>query len=292
MGEILFFLSYAKSLGHRHFNSLDRGHARFSFNPTHTCATCKETAPNNYKLERHASQERHKAFLCNCTMKFIRLSTLNRHIAAQAGPKHHCSYCDDNRGFAREDKLIDHLRASHKFGEKVIAQFRCQARSQSGVSGRASAATTADTVLPALTSTGDNAAPDVTAAGLQGLPGYSAGPSTGPIGVFHDGVVDHSAYSDAGPQPFSTAGHYPLAGASGDVADSNVFGGGFHGDHFARFGVSIPGSSGAGFPGVDSSDVNFFGADVAGVDFNDVEVDLEFADFDVELDMSAMGTGI
>lgn len=268
-------------------------HVRINFNPTHTCVTCKEMAPNNYALERHASQKRHKAFLCNCTMEFVRLSTLNRHIAAQAGPKHHCSYCDDNRGFMREDKLIDHLRASHKFGEKAITQFRGQARSQSGVNGLASStATMPGTSLTVSTSTGHQAALDVAAADLQGLPGYSTGPSADPIGVFHRGVVDQFTFNDAGLQPSSTAGHHPLAGTSGDVAGINVFGGGFHGDHFTRFDVSVPGLSSAGFSGVNSSDVNFFGAEVAGVDFTDVEVDLEFADFDVDLDMSAMGTGI
>lgn len=268
-------------------------HRRINFNPTHTCATCKGTAPNNYALERHASQKRHKAFLCNCTMEFVRLSTLNRHIAALAGPKHHCNYCDDNRSFAREDKLIDHLRASHKFGEKAIAQVRRQARSRSGVKGLASSTTTTPgTSLTVSTSAGHQAALDVTGAGLQDLSGYSTGPSADPIGIFHHGVVDHSGFNDAGLQPFSTAGHQPLAGASGDVAGFNVFGGGFHGDHFAHFDASVPGLSGAGFPGVDSSGVNFLGVNVAGVDLTDVEVDLEFADFDVDLDMSAMGTGI
>lgn len=221
-------------------------------------------------------------------MEFVRLSTLNRHIAAQAGPKHHCSYCDDNRGFAREDKLIDHLRASHKFGEKAIAQFRSQARSHSGVNGLASSTTaTPGSSLAVSTSAGHQAALDVTAAGLQNLLGYSNGPPADPVGVFDNGIVNHSGFNYAGLQPFSTAGQDLWPGASGDRA-FNVFGGGFDGDHFSSFDVPAPTLPNAGSSGVVSSDVSFFGADIAGEDF----ADIDFADLDMDMDLSPMGAGI
>ena len=98
-------------------------HALTSAHPTPVLSAGPHTG-TNYALEKHASKERHKAFMCTCTIKFPRLATLNSHIAAQAGPRHYCIYCDDDKAFAPEDKLIDHLRGSHKFGEQAVAQSR------------------------------------------------------------------------------------------------------------------------------------------------------------------------
>lgn len=185
------------------------GHLRVDFKPTHTCATCKETHPNNYALEQHASKARHKAFLCTCTTKFVRLATLNRHIAAQAGPKHHCDYCDDNKGFARSDKLIDHLRASHKFGEKAIARIRGQGGDQPGNLGLGvPMATTADLALPATTSAGHDAA-------LDHVMIHQAGPSAGPADFFDGGLNNFHSLNAEEFQPFNAVMDYPWLDAAG-----------------------------------------------------------------------------
>lgn len=191
-------------------------HARISFDPTHTCATCKATCPNNHALEQHAAKKRHKAFQCTCTTKFVRLATLTRHIAAQAGPKHHCTYCDNKKGLARQDKLIDHLRASHKFGDQAIAQFRSQARAQPQVNGHASsAAATTGTALPVSTSAGFDAVPG----GTVGQAGYSDGPSDGPAGIVDGGLPDFPMFSIAEIQPFGSVEDYPLYDGTKNLMD-------------------------------------------------------------------------
>lgn len=234
-------------------------HARIKSNPTHTCATCKETAPNNYALERHASQKRHKAFLCICTMKFVRLATLNRHIADQAGPKHYCDYCDDNKGFTREDKLIDHLRAGHKFGEKAIVQVRSRTRAKAEANGLASsAAMTTGTALAVSTTIGHHAVPDATVAGPSGA---SAGLSAGSAGNFDYGSVDLSMFNAVELQPFNTGSQNSFPGAAESFSGSNVSGVEFSGDDFAGFDIS----------GVDFTELDFTGVDFAHVD-RDVNV--------------------
>ncbi|KAG6358242.1 hypothetical protein INS49_014126 [Diaporthe citri] len=198
------------------------GHTRVHCNATHTCATCKVTCPNNYGLEKHAAKERHKAFLCTCTTKFVRLATLNRHIAAQAGPKHRCIYCDGNKGFAREDKLIDHLRASHKFGDKAIAQFRSQARAEPKGNGLASSAVAATgTALPVSTAAGYDTAPGGMALGHAG---YSAGPSAVPSGVFDGGITDFPMFSAAEIRPFGSVEDYSWLGAAENFMDFDFSG--------------------------------------------------------------------
>lgn len=218
--------------------------------PAHTCAICKETAPNNYALEKHAAKERHKAFLCTCTTGFVRLATLNRHIEAQAEPKYHCIYCDSGKGFAREDKLIDHLRASHKFGKKAIAQIRSQTRAQRKGNGRASPAVAAiGAELPISTSAGYDAAPG----GAPGQAGNSAGPSTGPASVVHGGLPDFAMFSATDLQPFGSVQDYPWTGAAGDFAD------------------------------FDFSGLDFSGVDFSGLDFADIDGDLDMSGVDGSL---------
>lgn len=202
-------------------------HSRINFHPTHTCATCKAACRNNFALERHASKERHKAFLCTCTTGFGRLGSLNRHIAVQAGPKHHCDYCDDNKGFARSDKLIDHLKASHNFGEKVIAQFRIQARTEPKGKGPVSSAVVTTTInLPISTSAGYNAVPG----GLIDQAGYSAGPSAGPASIVDGGLDGFSTSSAADVQPFVFDQDYPAEDLAGfDFNDIDLTGFDFSG---------------------------------------------------------------
>lgn len=238
-----------ESLSHEH------DHARINFKPIHTCATCKAKCTNNYSLEKHAAKESHKAFLCTCNTGFGRLATLNRHIAAQAGPKHHCIYCDDNKGFAREDKLIDHLRASHKFGDKAIAQFRGQARAQRDGNEYASpAAATTGVALSVSVSAGHDGAPG----GIPGQAENSAGPSAVPAGIVNGGLADFAMFSAADLQPSGSVQDYSWAGAAVD------------------------------FAGVDFSGLDFSGVDFSGVDFSG----LDFADVDGDLDMAGMDGGL
>lgn len=160
----------------------------------------------------------------------MRLATLNRHIAAQAGPKHYCDYCDDNKGFAREDKFVDHLRGSHKFGDKVIAQIRSQTRVQPEATGRGQPTVgTTGVVLPVSTSAGFDAA-----AGI-GQGGYSAGTSAGPAGIVDGGLDDFSMFSGAGAQPFGLVEDHPFFGASEDLTSFDFSGIDFAGVDFASF---------------------------------------------------------
>lgn len=171
---------------------------------------------------------------------------MNRHIATQAGPKHHCTYCDGNKGFAREDKLIDHLRASHKFGDKAIAQFRSQARAQPNGNGHAfPAVATAGASLPVSTSAGYDAAPgDIVLGGA----GYSAGPSGDPSGVFNGSIADFPVFSAADLQPFESVEDYSWLGAAENFADFD-------------------------FSGIDYADVDFAGVD-GGVDMSGMDGEL------------------
>lgn len=190
------------------------------------------TCPNNYALEKHAAKERHKAFLCTCNTKFVRLATLNRHIAAQAGLKNYCDYCDNNKGFAREDKLIDHLRASHKFGENAIAQFRSQARAQPKANGRASSTVaTPGAGLPVSTSAGCGAAPD----GIAAQAGYPTVPAVGPAGIFDSGLVDFPMVSVAELQASGAVDDYSWVGATEDFAGFDFSGLEFSVVDFAGF---------------------------------------------------------
>lgn len=240
---------------HGHMLAGSDDHARINFIPTHTCAACKAKYPNNYSLEKHAAKERHKSFLCTCTTGFGRLATLNRHIEAQTSPKHHCTYCDDNKGFAREDKLVDHLRASHKFGDKAIAQFRSQARSQRDGNEYASpAAATTGVALSVSVSAGHDAAPG----GILGQAENSAGPSAVPAGIVHGGLADFAMFSAADLQPLGSVQDYSWAGAAVD------------------------------FAGVDFSGLDFSGVDFSGVYFSG----LDFADVDGDLDMAGMDGGL
>lgn len=157
---------------------------------------------------------------------------MNRHIVAQAGPKHYCTYCDSNKGFAREDKLIDHLRASHKFGDRAIAQFRSQARSQTNGDGHASSTVaTTSAGLPVSTSAGCGFAPG----GIAAQAGYSAGPAAGPAGIFDVGLVDFPMFSAAELQPFAPMEDYSWMGAAEDLAGFDFSGIDFSGVNFADF---------------------------------------------------------
>lgn len=222
-------------------------HARINFKPAHTCAACKSQCSNNYSLEKHAKKESHKAFLCTCTTGFVRLAILNRHIAAKAGPKHHCTYCDDSKGFAREDKLVDHLRGSHKFGDDAIAQFRDRVRSRRDGNGQASpAAATTGTALPVSAAAGNDATPG----GISGQTGYSTGLSTAPASVVHGGVADFPMLSAAGLQPSGPVEDYSWTGAAENLA------------------------------GFDFSGVDFDGFDFSAFDFADVDGDLDMSGMD------------
>ncbi|KAL1858015.1 hypothetical protein Daus18300_010127 [Diaporthe australafricana] len=159
--------------------------------------------------------------------EFVRLSTLNRHIAAQAGPKHHCKYCDDNRAFAREDKLVDHLRAVHKFGANAVAEIRAQGRHQPQESGRTHpTVTTVDFAVPMSTPAGHSDAPDGAPAGQTGSNAglsagvgltsfpmfqadFIAGPSSGLAWVPQGDLTNFPKLNAAGIQSFSAAEDYP-----------------------------------------------------------------------------------
>lgn len=170
--------------------------------------------------------------MCTCGTKFVRLATLNRHIAAQAGPKHQCTYCDGNRGFAREDKLIDHLRVSHKFGENAIAQFRSQARAQPKVNGHTSSTVaTPGAGLPVSTFAGCDAAPG----GIGAQAGYSAGPAAGPAGIFDGSLADFPMFSTAEFQPSAPVEDYSWLGAAEDFAGFDFSGIDFSSVDFADF---------------------------------------------------------
>lgn len=225
-------------------------HARISFSPTHTCAACKQTYPNNHALEKHAANERrqaprkpHQAFLCTCGADFGRLGSLDRHITAQDGPKYYCDYCDDSKGFARLDKLVDHLRDTHKFGDKAIALARNQARVQSDGSGHPpfrDAAT--GTALPVSTSVAHDAA-------MEGISqtGYSAGPPAGPTGSLDGGLAEFNMSSAAEFQGFGAVDDYSRIAATEDFVGFDVSGLDLSGVDLADFDMDMD-ISGMGDP--------------------------------------------
>lgn len=197
-------------------------HFRENCNATHTCADCKAMCPNNYTLERHAAKERHKAFLCSCGTAFGRLGSLNRHVTAKDRPKHYCDYCDSNKGFAREDKLIDHLRASHKFGEKAIAQVRSQARVQLQSNNLAPpTVATTGTGQPVSTSAGYDAG---SGAVSMGQVVFSAGTSAGLSGSFDAGINEFTMSSAVELQPSAPVEDYSWIGAAEDFASFDFSG--------------------------------------------------------------------
>lgn len=160
------------------------------------------------------------------------MGSLKRHITAQDGPKYYCDYCDGNKSFAREDKFIDHLRASHKFGDKAIAQFRTQARAQSKGNGNTSTVSATGTGQPVSTSAGNDAGSGVASMGQMA---YSADTSAGSSGGV-DGVMnDFPMFSAAGLQPFAPVEDYSWIDAAGDFAGFDFSGLDFSGVDFAEF---------------------------------------------------------
>lgn len=149
-------------------------------------------------------------------------------------------YCDGNKGFAREDKLIDHLRASHKFGDNAIAQFRSQARAQPNDNGHATpVVATAGTALPVSTSADYGAAPGGIALGDAG---YPAGAGFGPSGISDVGITGFPMSGAADIQPFGSVEDFSWI--SGDE---------------------------------DFMEIDFSGIDFAGVDFTGVNGDIDMS---------------
>lgn len=84
-----------------------------------SCAACYASFPRNNHLERHATENNHKAYLCTCGKAFTRASALRRHVEESTqARKHNCPLCD--REFKRSGHVGQHLRLAHKKPDDVI----------------------------------------------------------------------------------------------------------------------------------------------------------------------------
>ncbi|PQE15913.1 AMP-binding enzyme protein [Rutstroemia sp. NJR-2017a BVV2] len=82
------------------------------------CTECKDTFHSKADLLRHAKEQQHKPYACDCGTLFSRVDVLNRHLKSFARdiPQHPCTLCIYHRGaagFRRKDHLLQHLRQYH-----------------------------------------------------------------------------------------------------------------------------------------------------------------------------------
>ncbi|KAI1388506.1 uncharacterized protein F4822DRAFT_403002 [Hypoxylon trugodes] len=94
---------------------------------TYICAECREPFEQRYKLDYHASEQRHQPFGCSCGKTFSRIDSLTRHCASfcKGGNLFPCKYCKAYRGnhsFTRRDHLVQHLGGYHKFSPEEIEE--------------------------------------------------------------------------------------------------------------------------------------------------------------------------
>lgn len=92
----------------------------------HKCAVCLIVFDANRDLESHAKDSGHSAFFCSCNKSYNRLCSLIRHINGEAGVKvFACEWCDE-KTFSRLDKLRDHWKTFHKFGQRALDKMKNQ----------------------------------------------------------------------------------------------------------------------------------------------------------------------
>ncbi|PQE18783.1 amp-binding enzyme protein [Rutstroemia sp. NJR-2017a WRK4] len=91
------------------------------------CTECKETFYSKADLLRHAKEQQHKPYACDCGTLFSRVDVLNRHLKSFATdiPQHPCKLCKFHRGaagFRRKDHLLQHLRQYHHVNVDITGE--------------------------------------------------------------------------------------------------------------------------------------------------------------------------
>jgi len=93
------------------------GHGRVTTATPDDCIECEESFFSKAELLRHATEQQHQPYGCECGSLFSRLDVLNRHLETfdLNDPKYH-NYCKRHRGpdgFRRLDHLRQHIRNYH-----------------------------------------------------------------------------------------------------------------------------------------------------------------------------------
>lgn len=95
-------------------------HSRLSFPDEHTCAVqdCLLAFENSSKLQKHADENGHKAFRCQCDKAYTKLCSLTRHIKeAVEQPRYECPVESHWEGpkspFRSACRYIGHVRLGH-----------------------------------------------------------------------------------------------------------------------------------------------------------------------------------
>lgn len=89
---------------------------------THACSACSASFPNKYQLEQHATNTKHKAYVCTCGKGFTRLCALRRHnTEARQARKHQCPLCDHK--CKRTGHVEQHLRLIHRMSKHAIKKL-------------------------------------------------------------------------------------------------------------------------------------------------------------------------
>jgi hypothetical protein len=94
------------------------GHSLIETGTPFECVQCKKSLTSKTNLLRHAKEEQHQPYACECGSQFSRLDVLHRHLEkySKRPPQHPCQYCNRHRGpkaFRRADHLKQHLRNYH-----------------------------------------------------------------------------------------------------------------------------------------------------------------------------------
>ncbi|CAG8971727.1 hypothetical protein HYALB_00007207 [Hymenoscyphus albidus] len=94
------------------------GHGRRPTAAPHDCIQCGGSSSSKADLLRHAKEQQHQPYACECGASFSRLDVPNRHLDkfSDEEPKYPCKYCKRHRGpegFRRHDHLLQHMRNYH-----------------------------------------------------------------------------------------------------------------------------------------------------------------------------------
>jgi len=94
------------------------GHGRLATSTLFDCVQCNASFRSKSDLLRHAKEQQHQPYACDCGAAFSRLDVLNRHLDSFGtdDPEYPCGYCRRHRGaegFRRKDHLMQHIRNYH-----------------------------------------------------------------------------------------------------------------------------------------------------------------------------------
>lgn len=173
------------------------------------CEACSASFPTNQQLERHATKNKHKAYLCTCRKGFTKSSALRRHIQESTQAREHrCPLCDHK--CKRTGHVEQHLRLIHKKPNNVIKNLLSTQKSETRRGPeKSSSASAAVPITGFMVPQADQ--PVV-------IPG---GPWPGPIGFSATTAADHP-----GSRPGDLSAFYPVipGPGTGQMAQTPAFG--------------------------------------------------------------------